>query len=241
MLSGLLVLNLACSDDDQETITGTGTPTYDDPVLEAMATEGQVVTQAIMDKVPSWAQGTLGKKAATDPTYDEDCSCWTWTDHQSDESNPAFTWFRNWNFEVTFYQNEVPQQAFEGADRIQAEIVYGYNDIRYSDELNQSNSHLNFNLNLNTTEFNEQSVVVSGSGGGNFAASITQHGETIYHSYPIDLMLYQTIPVDGGCPTGSFDLDTGPASFSIGFDGHPTAHWGYTPRPRPVAGGNPDV
>ena len=92
-----------------------------------MATEGQVVTQAIMDKVPSWAQGTLGKKAATDPTYDENCACWTWTDNVMDESNPSFTWFRNWSFEVTFFQNDVPQQAFEGADRIQAVITYGYN------------------------------------------------------------------------------------------------------------------
>ena len=49
-----------------------------------------------------------------------------------DETDPAFTWFRNWNFAVTFYQNDVPQQAFEGADRIQAVINYGYNTISLS-------------------------------------------------------------------------------------------------------------
>ena len=45
------------------------------------------------------------------------------------------------------------------------------------DELNHSNTHLNFDITLNTTEFNAETVVVSGSGSGNFTGTFTQHGE----------------------------------------------------------------
>ena len=61
LLSGLLVLNLACSDDDEDTITGTGTPTYRQSGPGTMATEGLVVP-GHHGQVPLLGRAPWGKK-----------------------------------------------------------------------------------------------------------------------------------------------------------------------------------
>ena len=36
-----------------------------------------------------------------------------------------------------------------------------------------------------------------------------------------------TMPMLGGCPSGSFEIDLDTRHFSVGFDGGTTAYWDY--------------
>lgn len=225
---GLLVFNLACSsDDDDNGGTNVVVPTYDDPVLEAMATEGAEVAQALIDMAPVWMSGQMGKMETTPPVWDGECMCWRWTTFEGENTDPLDTWYRGWNLALTYYQGETPQQNFEGATSIGVVIGYNFNASSYSEESNK-NTWFTFNLNTSIVPNGPGSIMVTGTGAGNLGAdSYTIGGDPIYFNDEFTIFLNLTMPLTGGCPSGSLELSTDTKDFSVGFVGEATAYWDY--------------
>ena len=228
LISCLLILIPACSEDDIPTVPVI--PTIEDPLLASLSQEGAVISQGFIDMIPAWAQGDLGGKETTPPTWDPSCNCWRWSSNEGDVSDPLHTWGRNWSFALTIYQGETPQMEFEGADRIQVDIGYGYNASDYRDESNNSNTNFFINMELEITDFTAGMVYVEAVGLGEFSGYFMADGEYSQIYKEIILSLILTIPF-GDCPSGGLDLDMDTTSFSLGFDGTTTAWWYYSVGP----------
>jgi len=228
LLTGLLILIPACSsDDDDNGGTNPPPPTYDDPVLEVMATECSEVAQGLIDQFPAWVQGITKKKEMTDPVWNEECMCWRWSITEGDNTNPQHNWSRAWYFSLTYFAEDTPQQEIADADRIQVVVNYSYFSSKQQNEQNNSYTEFYLNITMNTTEFTQGSATVSGSGTGSFNGYFTVNGEFSEAYRNMDVVLNLTMPLPSGCPTGAFELDMDTTHFSIGFDGTSTGYWDY--------------
>lgn len=232
LLAGLLVLNPACSSDDDDN-GGTNpvvVPTYDDPVLEAMATEGAEMAQGIIEMAPGWMSGQMGKKDTTTPVWDPTCTCWRWTVTEGEYTDPLDTWSRHWNLALTYYQGETPQQGYEGADRIGVVIQFNSNTSSNSDA-GSDITWFTFTLETFTVPNGPGTLMISGNGAGNLGGESYSGEDYFYFSEEFTVFLMLTMPMTGGCPTGGLDLDMDDKSFSVGFDGGTTAYWDYVTGP----------
>jgi hypothetical protein len=227
LLTGLLVLIPACSsDDDDNGGTAPPIPTYDDPVLEAMATEGAEVAQGIIDMAPGWMAGQVGKRDTTAPVWDAECMCWRWTISEGEYTDPMDTWSRVWALALTYYQGETPQQDFEGADRIGVVTVFNSNASSNS-EAGSKYAWFTFTLETFIEPGGPGLIMISGSGAGNLGAESYAGEDYTYFNDELTIVVNLTMPLTGGCPTGALELDTDTKSFSVGFNGGSTAYWDY--------------
>lgn len=231
LLACLFVLVPACSDDDEGSPTNVPPTTYADPQLQAMTHEGTLVVQGLIDMFPTWMAGQMGKKDATDPTWDPNSQCWRWTDTESEYTDPLYTWSRTWNFALTYYQGETPQMEFEGADSIGMILGYHFGESDYRNETNSFNTNFYFTLALTGVPNGPDSIMVGGSGEGEFNGYFTVGEEYTQIYENLAVMMNLTMPVLGGCPVGSLEFDTESTSFSMGFDGESTAYWDYVTGP----------
>jgi hypothetical protein len=231
LLAGLFVLTPACSsDDDDNGGTAPIIPAYDDPVLEAMATEGVEVVEGIVEMAPELFSGQMGLKDTTTPVWDPTCTCWRWTVFEGDATNPMDTWSRNWILALTYYQGETPQMEFEGADRIGVEIQYNFNHSMSSD-LGSDYEWFAFTLETSIVPNGPESIMVSGYGSGNLGAESYSGEDYEDFDQEFTISLNLTMPAMGGCPGGGLDLDMDTKSFSVGFDGSTTGYWDYITGP----------
>jgi len=224
LLSAFFIFFPACSSDDDPTTPEI--PVYDDPVLAALTQECAILSQGMIDVFPNVATGNLGAKDAVDPYWDPSCTCWRWSSFEEFYGGPDSSWYRGWNFAVTFYLGETPQMEFAGADRITIQVGYSYNENNWTDENNYTNKNFYLNQLVEVTDTGEGYVEVSGSGSGQLSSYIAVDGETSEVYKDIIVSLYLTIP-HGACPTGMLTLDFNPASFTVSFDHDGVAYWEY--------------
>jgi hypothetical protein len=229
LLTALLFLNIACSDDDDP--TGPGNITVTDPRVEPLKDEGTALAQDIIATIPALAQGQLGNKDETEPYFDPTCTCWRWGEYDGDYTDPLFSWERSTSYTGTFMNGGVPQMEFEGADAIDVTLYYSYyestcDDVEEKDANRYSSKSVNFNLNLQVTEFSDDPATLTGTGTGSVSGGeqVGEEWEGFYEE--IEVTIEMTVPF-AGCPSGSIDLDMEEASFSMGFNGSSSASWSY--------------
>lgn len=231
LLACLLVLIPACSDDDEGNPTNVPPQTYSDPQLQAMTHEGTLVVQGLIDMFPTWMAGQMGKKDATTPEWDSGCQCWRWSDSESESIDELYNWSRTWNFALTYYQGETPQMEFEGADSIGMVLGYHFGESDYRNENNSYNTNFYFTVALTGVPNGPDSIMVGGSGEGEFSGYFTVGEDHTQIYEDIGVMLNLTMPILGGCPAGSLEFDTESTSFTVSFVGESTAYWDYVTGP----------
>ena len=235
ILALFILLLPACSDDD-DPVTPPG-PTYDDPVLQALAEEGAIVAQGLVDVFPGVASGALFTKDAIDPYWDESCTCWRWGFFDEFYGGPGESWYRGWNFAATFYKDDVPQMDPEGADRVSLQINYSATESSYTDEMNNIYRDFSVNLAAEITMLSEGVFEINGSGTGALTSYAMNDGVPSEIFEEFTSSLYMTYPL-GQCPTGMLTLDFDPASFSVSFHNEGVAYWEYQVGPGEPTTGN---
>jgi hypothetical protein len=220
----LLLAPLGCSDSDDGP-TGPNVPTADDPALQLIQAEGPEMARAIVAALPDVVGGALGK-SIDDAYYDQSCGCWRWSVMEENQTISPY-WSRSAAFSATFYAGESAQMSPEGADRIALSLTFMYTWAEFS-ETTYKNREVLFTLDCEATDWDSGAMSVSGTGWGEVFGGEGNYTDEEYDGFyeEFDIVHGMTLPLSG-CPTGSIDLATEEAGFTMDFDGTPTAAWAY--------------
>jgi hypothetical protein len=237
LLSTLLVFNLGCFGSD-DAPTGPEIPDFENLAVQDLATEGAILSQAIIDVASDLASGAMGGgKDITDPYWDPSCNCWRWYEGEGDYEDPLVNWERGMSFATTFYNGDTPQMEFEGADKIAVDLFYNFWESQF--DAKYSSKSVTFNLSLEVTDWAMGVATITGDGTGEVSGG-RSIGEEDWEGYYEEFNITETMTMPfQGCPGGTMTMANEEASFIITFTGGTTANWAFQAGPASDSGSFP--